>query len=390
MQSKEIREKFLNFFKEKDHTIVASSSVIPENDPTLLFTNAGMNQFKNVLLGKEKREYKRAASSQKCIRAGGKHNDLEAVGKDGRHLTFFEMLGNWSFGDYYKKEAIEFAWEYLTEVLRLDKNLLFVSIYKDDEESFKIWHNIIGLSKERIYRFGDITKGDEENFWSMGEIGPCGPCTEIYYYQENVKCDNPNCNVDCGCDRYIELWNNVFMEFNRDSSGNLQPLPMKSVDTGMGLERLTAIMQKVNSVFLTDLFLPIINNVEKISNKKFTNENATPFRVISDHIRTLTFAISDGCLPSNEGRGYVIRRILRRASRFGKVLEINQPFLYRLVDVVGNILGESYPEIIEKREYVKEIIKNEEERFNQTLDNGIYLFNKKVEQLKSENKKIFS
>lgn len=391
MTSNQIRNSFLEYFKSKNHTIVKSSSVIPENDPTLLFTNAGMNQFKNILLGKEKRDYTRAASVQKCIRAGGKHNDLESVGRDGRHLTFFEMLGNWSFGDYYKKEAIQFAWEYLTEIVKLDKNKLYVSVYTDDDESYNIWHKTIGLAKDRIFKFGDINKGDEENFWSMGDIGPCGPCSEIYYDQgaNAVECSNPNCTVGCNCDRYIELWNNVFMEFNRTSTGKLNSLPMKSVDTGMGFERLTAILQNVNSAFLTDIFMPIIESIEKISGKKFNEETATPFRVICDHIRTLTFAIADGCLPSNEGRGYVLRRILRRVSRFGKLLDINHAFLFKLVDVVGIILGETYPEIIEKRDYIKEVIKSEEERFIMTLDNGIALFNKKVETILSEGKNIF-
>lgn len=392
MNSNEVRKSFLDFFKSKVHTIVDSSSVVPLNDPTLLFTNAGMNQFKNVLLGKEKRNYSRAASSQKCIRAGGKHNDLEMVGRDGRHLTFFEMLGNWSFGDYYKKEAIQFAWEYLTGVLKIDKNRLYASVYKDDDEAYEIWHKVIGLEKSRIYRLGDIENGDEENFWSMGEIGPCGPCSEIYYDQgpDVIKCNNTNCTVECECGRFIELWNNVFMQYNRDSSGKFNPLPMQSVDTGLGLERLAAIMQNVPSIFYTDLFMPIIKVIEKISNKKFAHDNATPFRVISDHIRTLTFAIADGCLPSNEGRGYVLRRILRRAARFGKVLEINEPFLFRLVDTVGSILGETYPEIIDKRDYLKAVIKAEEERFNITLDNGITLFNKKAKTILSEGKTIFA
>lgn len=390
MKSKEIRNSYLTFFEKKAHQIVDSSKVVPESDPTLLFTNAGMNQFKDTLLGKEKRDYTRAVSSQKCIRAGGKHNDLETVGKDGRHLTFFEMLGNWSFGDYYKKEAITYAWEYLTEVLKLNKNSLYVSVYKDDDESYKIWNETIGLDKARIFRFGDIEKGDDENFWSMGDIGPCGPCTEIYYDQEQIdKCSSNKCQVGCECDKYIELWNLVFMEFNRDSDGNFNPLPMKSVDTGLGLERLTAVLQKKESPFFTDLFDPIITKIEKISNIKINKENITPFRVICDHIRTLTFAITDGAMPSNEGRGYVLRRILRRASRYGKLLNIHNPFLYKIVDTVVNILGDVYNEITLQKEFVKEVIKSEEERFNLTLDNGIVLFNKKAESLLKENKKIF-
>jgi len=335
-----------------------------------------MNQFKDVLLGKEKRDYKRAASSQKCIRAGGKHNDLENVGHTSRHLTFFEMLGNWSFGDYYKKDAIKWAWEFLTETLKLPVEKLYVSIYRDDDESFKIWNKDIGVPENKIIRLGDVPNGDEENFWSMGPTGPCGPCTEIHY-DTGKQCSlgNRNCGVACDCDRFLEIWNNVFMEFNRDEKGNLTPLKMKSVDTGMGLERLAAILQNKETNFDIDIFEPVISGIEKISRKKY-KENPDPFRVIADHIRCLSFAIADGGLPSNEGRGYVLRRILRRALRYAKKIGINEPFLFKLADTVIFSLGDTYPELSSKESHIKKVIFAEEERFLQTLDRGIEIFNK--------------
>ncbi|HNV43295.1 MAG TPA: alanine--tRNA ligase-related protein, partial [Exilispira sp.] len=310
LSSNEIREKFLEFFKQKDHVIFESSPVVPYDDPTLLFTNAGMNQFKKIFLGEVKSDLKRAASAQKCIRVSGKHNDLEEVGKDGRHHTFFEMLGNWSFGDYYKKEAIIWGWEFLTTVMGLDKDKLYISVYKDDDESYNIWKDIIGVPENKIYRLGDIEKKDEENFWSMGETGPCGPCSEIYYDQgPGVGCGKPDCSITCGCDRYLELWNLVFMQYNRDLTGKLTPLPFKSVDTGMGLERITAVLQNVTSNYETDLFENIISKLTSITGYSF-KEKQVPFQIICDHIRMITFAIADGALPSNEGRGFVVRRIL--------------------------------------------------------------------------------
>jgi len=386
----EIRKLFLEYFKELGHTIVESSPVIPLDDPTLLFTNAGMNQFKDTLLGKEKRTYTRAASAQKCIRAGGKHNDLENVGHTARHLTFFEMLGNWSFGDYYKLDAIKWAWVFLTEKIKLPPDRLYVSVYKDDDESYRIWNEIIGIPSERICRLGDIENGDEENFWSMGATGPCGPCTEIHY-DTGAACNlnNPDCDVACDCDRFIEIWNNVFMEFNRDESGKLTPLKMKSVDTGMGLERLAAVLQKKNTNFDIDIFQPIITAVEKISGVKYS-DNPIPFRVISDHIRCVCFAIADGGLPSNEGRGYVLRRILRRALRYAKKLNINEPFLYRLADNVAASLGDVYKELLAKNEHIKRVVRAEEERFLQTLDRGIEIFGKIIGELSVSGRNIIS
>ncbi len=388
MKTNEIRKLFLDYFKNLDHRIVPSSPVIPYDDPTLLFTNAGMNQFKDVLLGVEKRDYKRAASSQKCIRAGGKHNDLENVGFTARHLTFFEMLGNWSFGDYYKREAIHWAWQFLVDIVKLPKEKLWVSIYKDDDESYNIWHKEIGIAANKIIRLGDIEKGDEENFWSMGPTGPCGPCTEIHYDTgAECKFNNKECCPGCDCDRFLEIWNNVFMEFNRDEHGVLHKLKMKSVDTGMGLERLAAILQNKPTNFDIDIFQPIIKHIQDITGTEYTF-NPAPFRVIADHIRCLTFAIADGALPSNEGRGYVLRRILRRGLRFGKKLNIDKPFMYILVDDVCATLGDEYPEIIKRKDHIQKVIKSEEERFLQTLDRGLEIFNKLVDDLKAKNKKI--
>ncbi|MCX8058311.1 MAG: alanine--tRNA ligase [Spirochaetes bacterium] len=385
-----IRESFLRYFEKYNHIRFPSSSLIPYDDPTLLFTNAGMNQFKKIFLGEIKSDLKRAISAQKCIRVSGKHNDLEEVGKDGRHHTFFEMLGNWSFGDYYKKEAIIWAWDYLTKELNLSKDRLYVSVYKDDEESYNIWKDVIGIEPSRIYKLGDIEKGDEENFWSMGDTGPCGPCTEIYYDQgPKVGCGRPECTLTCSCDRYLELWNLVFMEFNRDESGKLTPLPFKSVDTGMGLERITSIVQGVTSSYETDLFKPIIEEIEKISKKSFEDKNfKVPFQIILDHIRAIAFAIADGVIPSNEGRGYVIRRILRRASRQSRKLEIKEEFLYKLVDPLIEKMGNFYPELKENRDKIIHIIRDEERRFNKTLDNGLQIYEKIKTDLKKEGKNI--
>ncbi len=319
MTGKEIRARFLKYFADRGHTIVASSSLIPHNDPTLLFTNAGMNQFKDCFLGMEKRDYVRACSSQKCVRAGGKHNDLENVGRTARHHTFFEMLGNFSFGDYFKKEAIAFAWEFLTEELKLDKEKLYVTVYQDDDEAADIWHNQEGVPRERIYRFGE-----KDNFWSMGDTGPCGPCTEIFWDNgPEVGCGSPDCAVGCDCDRYMEIWNNVFMQFDREPSGKLTPLPKPAVDTGMGLERISTVMQGMKTNYDTDLFQGIIRHIERLSGKAYRDNDRddVSMRVIADHARATTFLICDGALPSNEGRGYVLRRIMRRAARHAKMLE---------------------------------------------------------------------
>jgi alanyl-tRNA synthetase len=381
MTGKEIRAKFLKFFEQRGHTIVPSSGLIPKNDPTLLFANAGMNQFKDVFLGLEKRDYTRACSSQKCVRAGGKHNDLEAVGRTARHHTFFEMLGNFSFGDYFKKEAIAFAWEFLTKELQLNKNRLYVSVYKDDDEAASIWHEQEGVPLERIYRF------DEDNFWSMGDTGPCGPCTEIFWDNgPDSSCGKPDCAVGCDCDRYTEIWNNVFMQFNRDSKGFMTPLPKPSVDTGMGLERIAMVMQGVKSNFDTDLLQGIISHLEKLSGKKYRANDRDDFslRVIADHARATDFLICDGVLPSNEGRGYVLRRIMRRAARHAKMLGFSDPVLYKTIDAVNAIMGEAYPELLQREEYIKKVVRAEEERFAETLDNGLRILNEEVSALKKK------
>ena len=385
MTGKEVRERFLKFFAEREHTVVASSNLIPKNDPTLLFTNAGMNQFKDLFLGLEKRDYIRACSSQKCVRAGGKHNDLENVGRTARHHTFFEMLGNFSFGDYFKKEAIAFAWEFLTKELNLDKSRLYVSVYKDDDEAAAIWHEQEGVALDRIYRF------DEDNFWSMGDTGPCGPCTEIFWDNgPETGCGSPACAVGCDCDRYMEIWNNVFMQFNRDEKGVMTPLPKPSVDTGMGLERISTVMQGVTSNYDTDLLQGIIRHVEKLSGKKYRadQKDDVSMRVIADHTRALTFLICDGVLPSNEGRGYVLRRIMRRAARHAKMLGFSEPVLYRALDAVIAAMGEAYPDLIQREEYIKKVVRAEEERFAETLDNGLRILNDEMSSLKADGSKV--
>lgn len=380
MTGKEIRARFLKYFHDRGHTIVSSSSLIPHNDPTLLFANAGMNQFKDLFLGLEKRDYVRACSSQKCVRAGGKHNDLEQVGRTARHHTFFEMLGNFSFGDYFKKEAISFAWQFLTGELGLDKSRLYVTVYQDDDEAADIWHTQEGVPKERIFRFGE-----KDNFWSMGDTGPCGPCTEIFWdHGPEVGCGQPDCAVGCDCDRFMEIWNNVFMQFNRDEKGTTTPLPKPSVDTGMGLERIASVLQGVKSNYDTDLLQGIIQYVAKLSGKKYgaDTKDDVSMRVIADHSRAVTFLICDGILPSNEGRGYVLRRIMRRAARHAKMLGLADPMLYRTVDAVNATMGEAYPELLERENYIKKVIRAEEERFAETLDRGLAILNEEVASLK--------
>jgi len=373
--SSEIRKTFLKYFEERQHTVVDSSSLVPFNDPTLLFTNAGMNQFKDVFLGIDKRPYTRATTSQKCVRAGGKHNDLDTVGRTPRHHTFFEMLGNFSFGDYFKEDAIRFAWEFLTEVAKLPADQLWATIYQDDDDAYNLWLDMIGVPAQRIVRLGE-----KDNFWSMGDTGPCGPCSEILYDRgESYSCGHPQCGIGvCDCDRWLEIWNLVFMQFNRNEAGEMLPLPRPSIDTGMGLERLTSILQKVDSNFETDLFIPIIKNIEILTDRKYNSgEAGFPFRVIADHSRACTFLIADGVLPSNDGRGYVLRRILRRAVRFGQFLGLEEPFLYKNVSVVSNLMQDAYPELVEKESFVQEVIKLEEERFFVTLKEGV----KKVEEI---------
>src|SRR5512136_343217 len=387
MTSDEIRRAFLKYFEERGHRVVRSSSLVPKNDPTLLFTNAGMVQFKGVFLGEETRDYKRATTSQKCVRAGGKHNDLEIVGKTARHHTFFEMLGNFSFGDYFKKEAIQMGWDLLMRHLGLPAEKMWITIYLDDDEAFHLWR-AVGVPGDRIVRLGE-----KDNFWAMGEIGPCGPCSEIVIDQgEGVGCGLPDCRVGCDCDRFLELWNLVFMQFNRDSGGRLHPLAKPSIDTGMGLERISAILQGVKSNYETDLFNPIFKEIERISRIP-SGEDARSdisLRVIADHSRAATFLISDGILPSNEGRGYVLRRIMRRAMRHGKLLGIDGPFLYRTSSKVVDLMKGAYPELRETEAFVSKVIQNEEERFSETLDSGLKILREELEELRKQDKAMLS
>ncbi|MCW8859251.1 MAG: alanine--tRNA ligase [Deltaproteobacteria bacterium] len=385
MTGNEIRARFLKYFEDRGHKVVSSSSLVPHNDPTLLFTNAGMNQFKDCFLGDEKRSYVRAVTSQKCVRAGGKHNDLENVGRTARHHTFFEMLGNFSFGDYFKKEAIAYAWEFLTVDMGLDKDRLYVSVYTDDDEAADIWHQQEGIPRERIFRF------EEDNFWSMGDTGPCGPCSEIFYDNgPEIGCGSPTCTVGCDCDRYMEIWNNVFMQFDRQPDGKLIPLPKPAVDTGMGLERITTVMQGVQSNYDTDLLRNIIAYIEKLSNKTYgdSGEDDVSMRVMADHSRATAYLIADGVLPSNEGRGYVLRRIMRRAMRHAKMLGFENPVLYKTAVYVLESMAEAFPEEAKRKEFVAKVVQNEEERFIQTLGNGLRILQEEIAQLAKTQKKI--
>ena len=381
MKANDLRKLFINYFSRHGHKVVPSSSLVPKNDPTLLFTNAGMVQFKGVFLGEDLRDYKRAVTSQKCVRAGGKHNDLENVGHTARHHTFFEMLGNFSFGDYFKKEAIEYAWEFLTTVVNLPADKLWVTVYKDDDEAFELWRTVVGIPADRIVRLGE-----KDNFWSMGDTGPCGPCSEILIDQgPELSCGKPGCAVGCDCDRYLEIWNLVFMQYNRDETGKLTPLPKPSIDTGMGLERLSAVVQKVRSNFETDLFQSIIKEVAGLAGVPYHKDKQADisYQVIADHLRAMTFLICDGVLPSNEGRGYVLRRILRRASRYAKLIGINKPILYKLTGVVVDEMRDAYPELVDSRDHVAKVVLIEEERFATTLDSGLALLNESVAKLKA-------
>ncbi len=387
-KSSEIRQTFLDFFKDKGHTVVESSSLVPIDDPTLLFTNAGMNQFKDVFLGMDRRSYSRAATAQKCVRAGGKHNDLDTVGRTARHHTFFEMLGNFSFGDYFKRDAIAYAWEFLTQVAKLPREKLWITIYTDDDEADALWQEVAGVNPERIIRLGE-----KDNFWAMGDTGPCGPCSEIHYDRgPEYACKAEVCGIgQCDCDRYLEVWNLVFMQYNRDESGNMTPLPKPSIDTGMGLERLSSLLQGVDSNFDTDLFTPIIKYIEAMTGTKYDRgEAGFPFRVIADHSRACTFLISDGVLPSNDGRGYVLRRILRRAVRFGRLLGIEEAFLYKNVDVVCELMQDAYPELMERKEFVKEVIKMEEQRFLVTINEGLKKVEDIIKTMKKEGRQVMS
>ncbi|MCI0468879.1 MAG: alanine--tRNA ligase [Nitrospirae bacterium] len=385
MKSHEIRNSFLDFFGSKGHRIISSSSLIPRRDPTLLFTNAGMVQFKSVFLGQEKREYARAATCQKCIRAGGKHSDLENVGHTARHHTFFEMLGNFSFGDYFKRDAVLFAWELLTEWFKLPKERLWVSVYEDDDEAANLWTSTTEIPPDRIVRLGA-----KDNFWQMGDTGPCGPCSEILIDQgEDVGCRRPDCRVGCDCDRYLELWNLVFMQFNRDESGNLEPLPKPSIDTGMGLERIAAVLQGKRNNFNSDTFAGIIAAIESLTGAAYgkTDDMDISIRVIADHIRAIAFLLSDGLLPSNEGRGYVLRRIIRRAARHGKLLGMDGAFLYKLIDSVSEAMGGVYTELIHERERAKKVLTFEEERFTKTLEQGMRMLDDIIAGLKKSGGK---
>jgi len=375
MLTSELRAKFLDYFSKNDHEVVDSSPLIPVNDDTLLFTNAGMVQFKDVFLGSEKRPYKRATTTQRCIRAGGKHNDLENVGYTLRHHTFFEMLGNFSFGDYFKEEAIKLAWNFLTNELNLDKERLWISVFREDDEAAEIWSSIIGIDPERIVRLDE-----EDNFWSMGDTGPCGPCSEIYYdHGEQYEGTPPGSSGDEG-DRFVEIWNLVFMQFNRDAKGELTPLPKPSVDTGMGLERVAAVMQGVNSNYETDLFLNLI----KASEEVIKSPGEESHKVIADHIRSVSFLIADGITPSNEGRGYVLRRIMRRGIRHGYKLGAKKPFLYSLVEPLVKEMESAFPMLASNQKQIEEIIHNEEKKFLETLDKGIEILEKEISNMDSK------
>ena len=374
MTGAEIREAFLKYFERNGHTRVPSSPLVPVGDQTLLFTNAGMVQFKGIFLGEERREYVRATTCQKCVRAGGKHNDLENVGHTARHHTFFEMLGNFSFGDYFKAEAIAFAWELMTKDFGLDRDRLIATVFNEDDDAFRLWKKIAGLSDDRVLRLGE-----KDNFWAMGDTGPCGPCSELHFHQgDHLPCAEEAAGrrclgVACECDRWLEIWNLVFMQFNRDASGKMTPLPRPSIDTGMGLERIAAVLQGKLSSWETDLFAPLIARTSTLAGKRYGAKESddVSMRVIADHGRTATFLIAEGVLPSNEMRGYVLRRIMRRAMRHGRMLGITEPFLYKTVPWVGDVMGGAYPEVVRERARIEETVRGEEERFAETLDSGM-------------------
>ena len=386
MTGNEVRRQFLDYFKMHNHQIIRSSSLVPLDDPTLLFSNAGMVQFKRTFLGEEKRSYNRAATSQKCVRAGGKHNDLENVGYTARHHTFFEMLGNFSFGDYFKEKGIELAWDLLINVYGLPQDKLWVSVYLDDDEAYELWHNQTGISEDRIIRLGK-----KDNFWSMGDTGPCGPCSEILIDRgEKYGCGRPDCKVGCECDRYLEIWNLVFMQFDRDASGKMTPLPKPSIDTGMGLERITSVVQDVPTNYDTDLILPIIKKIETLSEMRIgkIKDVDVAMKVIADHSRAAAFLIGDGVLPSNEGRGYVLRRIMRRAIRYGRNIGLLKPFLHETAMVVIDIMKSVYPELSTAEAFITNVIKNEESRFSETLDNGLKLLNDTLADMKIKGENV--
>lgn len=384
MKATEIRSKFLKYFEERGHKVVKSSSLIPADDPTLLFTNAGMVQFKRIFTGEEKAPYPRATSSQKCLRISGKHNDLENVGETARHHTFFEMLGNFSFGDYFKKEACKFGWEFLIEHMKLDAERMYITVFRDDDEAYEIWRSL-GIPQDRIFRMDE-----KDNYWAMGDTGPQGPCSELIYDQgPAVGCGRKECDIYCGCDRFLELWNLVFMQFNKDEKGNITPLPKPSIDTGMGLERISAVVQGVHSNYDSDLFQPIIRKAEKIAGISYGAHarSDTSLRVIADHARATAFLIADGELPSNSVRGYVLRRIMRRAARHGKLIGIDKPFLFDVADAVIDTMKDAYPELAEKRDYILKVVLAEEERFLATLDRGLAIYREESAKVKESGSK---
>ncbi|SLM30318.1 alanyl-tRNA synthetase [Desulfamplus magnetovallimortis] len=383
MTGKEARRKFIEYFKKHDHQVVRSSSLVPQDDPTLLFTNAGMVQFKRVFTGDEKRDYSTAVTAQKCVRAGGKHNDLENVGYTARHHTFFEMLGNFSFGDYFKEKAMEHGWNLLTKGYGLDPEKLWVSVFQDDDEAYNLWRDHIGVPESRIVRLGE-----DDNFWAMGDTGPCGPCSEIHIDRgPEYGCDSPDCAVGCECDRYLELWNLVFMQFERDETGKMTPLPKPSIDTGLGLERIVSVLQNVPTNYETDLFIPIMEKVELLSGKKKSDSRETEvaMKVIADHSRAAAFLICDGILPSNEGRGYVLRRIMRRAIRYGRYIGLTQSFLHETVATVFDMMDEAYPELKDSAAFILNVVKNEEIKFSETLDVGLKLLKETIDKLQEQD-----
>jgi alanyl-tRNA synthetase len=382
MTGNDIRQRYLDFFQKHGHRVIRSSSLIPQDDPTLLFTNAGMVQFKRTFLGEEKRDYLRATTSQKCVRAGGKHNDLENVGYTARHHTFFEMLGNFSFGDYFKEKAIDFAWDLLTNGYGLPADRLWASVYLDDDEAYDLWHRRIGIPASRMVRLGE-----EENFWAMGDTGPCGPCSEIHLDRgAEHGCGRPECDVACDCDRFLEIWNLVFMQYNRDEAGTLTPLPKPSIDTGLGLERMASVVQKVDTNFETDLIYPIIQRTELLAEKAYGRSESVDvaMKVIADHSRAAAFLIGDGVLPSNEGRGYVLRRIMRRAIRYGRNIGLTRPFLHETARVVFDIMDRSYPDLKAGAAFITNVIENEEIRFSETLDNGLRVLGDSLAELRAK------
>jgi alanyl-tRNA synthetase len=387
MKSQEIRDRYLNYFSERGHKIIGSSSLYPKDDPTLLFTNAGMNQFKDVFLGLEKRSYRRAVSVQKCMRVSGKHNDLEMVGKTNKHHTFFEMLGNFSFGDYFKRDAIYFAWELMTQEYGFPRDRLYITVFRDDNEAYDIWKNDIEIPGEMIFRMGE-----EDNYWSMGETGPCGPCSEIHYDFDPSNRAEPRSLIESGHDRFVELWNLVFMQFNRDKDGSVRELPSPSIDTGMGLERMAAVLQGKNNNYETDLFLPLIEKTSEIAGVEFPFDdgNRVHLQIIADHMRAVTFLIGDGIMPANDGRGYVLRRLIRRSFRAGQKLGLDDPFLYSLVGVVCDIMQNSYPELLKSAEYIAQVCLAEEERFANTLTSGLKTFDRFIAETKEKNRTILS